>query len=137
MQTIAVDTTGHECENVYVNCRHMEQFCESLKADDTTLLSDLNTEAPNSPVVGPQQLPFGQRVRKVSALSDFAPVNLKVKKYAFPDHYMAIPFTHQNSQWQDGDVLHDLRIWAMSGSILHYGGLCWYVSHPSSIAYIS
>ncbi|KAI0375647.1 patatin-domain-containing protein [Pilatotrama ljubarskyi] len=62
--------------------RHMQQFAEALRADDSALLSDF-TEVPNSPVVGPQQLsnpPNGQRVRKVSALSDFAPVNLKVKK---------------------------------------------------------
>ncbi|KAI0774283.1 acyl transferase/acyl hydrolase/lysophospholipase [Fomes fomentarius] len=77
-------TTPSPFDLSYVDERHMEQFCESLKADDTTLLSDLNTEAPNSPVVGPQQLPFGQRVRKVSALSDFAPVNLKVKKRRRP-----------------------------------------------------
>ncbi len=46
------------------------------------MLSDFNTEVPNSPVFGPQHAvpPYGQRVRKVSALSDFAPVNLKVKR---------------------------------------------------------
>ena len=62
--------------------RHLQQFCEALNADDTAMLSDF-TEVPNSPVIGPQQLafpPHGHRVRKVSALSDFAPVNLKVKK---------------------------------------------------------
>ncbi|KAI0771637.1 patatin-domain-containing protein [Trametes elegans] len=66
----------------YVDERHMQQFAEALRADDSALLSDF-TEVPNSPIVGPQQLtnpPNGQRVRKVSALSDFAPVNLKVKR---------------------------------------------------------
>ena len=61
----------------------MQQFVEALKTDDNAMLSDFNTEVPNSPVVGPQQLavpPYSQRVRKVSALSDFAPVNLKVKR---------------------------------------------------------
>ncbi|KAH9899860.1 patatin-domain-containing protein [Cubamyces lactineus] len=70
----------------YVDERHMQQFAEALKADDSALLSDF-TEVPNSPVVGPQQLgntSFGQRVRKVSALSDFAPVNLKVKRRKRP-----------------------------------------------------
>ena len=68
--------------------RHMQQFEEALKADETSMLSDF-TEAPNSPVVGPQQLslpPQSQRVRKVSALSDFAPVNLKVRKYVATVH---------------------------------------------------
>lgn len=60
----------------------MKQFEEALKADDATYVGD--TEAPNSPIVGPQHLTpplLGQRIRKVSALSDFAPVNLKVKRY--------------------------------------------------------
>ncbi|KAI9063236.1 patatin-domain-containing protein [Trametes sanguinea] len=70
----------------YVDERHMQQFAEALRADDSALLSDF-TDMPNSPVVGPQQLPnppTGQRVRKVSALSDFAPVNLKVKRRKRP-----------------------------------------------------
>lgn len=63
--------------------RHMQLFEDALKVDDNAMLSDF-TEAPNSPVVGPQQLALphsGQRVLKVSALSDFAPVNMKVRKY--------------------------------------------------------
>ncbi|KAI9001002.1 patatin-domain-containing protein [Trametes punicea] len=70
----------------YVDERHMRQFLEALRADDSALLSDF-TENPSSPVIGPQQLgnpPNGQRVRKVSALSDFAPVNLKVKRRKRP-----------------------------------------------------
>ncbi|KAI0832430.1 patatin-domain-containing protein [Trametes gibbosa] len=68
----------------HVDEKHMQQFAEALRSDDSALLSDF-TEVPNSPVVGPQHLhsgnpPNGQRVRKVSALSDFAPVNLKVKR---------------------------------------------------------
>ncbi|KAI0750813.1 patatin-domain-containing protein [Daedaleopsis nitida] len=63
--------------------RHMQQFAEALRADDSAMLGDF-TDVPNSPVISPQRLPsspmLGQRVRKVSALSDFAPVNLKVHK---------------------------------------------------------
>ncbi|KAI0638196.1 patatin-domain-containing protein [Trametes polyzona] len=67
----------------YVDEKHMQQFAEALRSDDSALLSDFNTEVTDSPVVGPQHLGSlsnAQRVRKVSALSDFAPVNLKVKK---------------------------------------------------------
>lgn len=67
--------------------RHMQQFADALKSDDSALLSDF-TEAPNSPAVDPQHLNFGNvpngpRVRKISALSDFAPVNLRVKRCAY------------------------------------------------------
>ncbi|RPD67155.1 patatin-domain-containing protein [Lentinus tigrinus ALCF2SS1-7] len=81
----------------YVDERHMQQFAEALKTDDNALLSDFNTEVPNSPVVGPQQLavpPYSQRVRKVSALSDFAPVNLKVKKRKRPPRP-----AHKGREW--------------------------------------
>ncbi|KAH9853463.1 patatin-domain-containing protein [Lenzites betulinus] len=68
----------------HVDEKHMQQFAEALKSDDSALLSDF-TEAPNSPAVDPQHLNFGNvpngpRVRKISALSDFAPVNVKVKR---------------------------------------------------------
>ncbi|KAI0723314.1 patatin-domain-containing protein [Earliella scabrosa] len=80
----------------YVDERHLQQFCEALNADDTAMLSDF-TEVPNSPVIGPQQLafpPHGHRVRKVSALSDFAPVNLKVKKRRRPSRP-----SHMGHEW--------------------------------------
>ncbi|EIW61949.1 patatin-domain-containing protein [Trametes versicolor FP-101664 SS1] len=80
----------------YVDEKHMQQFEEALRADDSAILSDFN-EAPNSPVVGPQHFgtpSFGQRVRKVSALSDFAPVNLKVKRRRRPPRP-----AHKGREW--------------------------------------
>ncbi|KAI0677542.1 patatin-domain-containing protein [Trametes maxima] len=93
----------------YVDERHMQQFAEALRADDTVLLSDF-TEVPNSPVVGPQYLgnpPNGQRVRKVSALSDFAPVNLRVKRRKRPPRP-----EHKGREW-----LYLLLRWPLLGLI--------------------
>ncbi|KAI0650734.1 patatin-domain-containing protein [Trametes meyenii] len=87
----------------------MQQFAEALRADDTVLLSDF-TEVPNSPVVGPQYLgnpSSGQRVRKVSALSDFAPVNLKVKRRKRPARS-----EHKGREW-----LYLLLRWPLLGLI--------------------
>ncbi|EJF61243.1 patatin-domain-containing protein [Dichomitus squalens LYAD-421 SS1] len=95
-------------EEDFVDERHMQQFEEALKVDDTAMLSDF-TEVPNSPVISPQQLslPHGQRVRKVSALSDFAPVNLKVRRRKRP------PKTpHMGNEW----LYHILR-WPLLGLI--------------------
>ena len=107
----------------------MQQFEEALKADETSMLSDF-TEAPNSPVVGPQQLslpPQSQRVRKVSALSDFAPVNLKVRKYVVTVY----PLLRSAQTLYKGAGSHpDRRIWAMSGFITYYVGPSWYVNTP-------
>jgi hypothetical protein len=56
-------------------CRHIEAFANALQAED---IHDENDDtgqmSPNPPTLSP-------RVRKVSALSDFAPVNMKVKRY--------------------------------------------------------
>ncbi|KAI0352949.1 patatin-domain-containing protein [Trametes cingulata] len=96
----------------YVDERHMQQFAEALRADDSALLSDF-TEVPNSPVVGPQQLgnpPNGQRVRKVSALSDFAPVNLKVKKRKRPPRP-----AHKGREW-----LYLILRWPLLGLIFAF-----------------
>lgn len=60
----------------------MRIFEEALKADEySSLTEQSDATAPSSPLVGPST-PFGShRVRKVSALSDFAPVNQRVKRY--------------------------------------------------------
>ncbi|KAI0719545.1 patatin-domain-containing protein [Cerioporus squamosus] len=87
----------HPFDTDYVDERHLQQFEEALKSDDNAMLSDFNTEVPNSPVVGPQQLavpPYGQRVRKVSALSDFAPVNVRVKRRKRPPRP-----AHKGREW--------------------------------------
>ncbi|KAJ7771403.1 patatin-domain-containing protein [Mycena maculata] len=63
----------------YVNESHIRAFAEALDSDadrDNFRPPDAsNASGPPSPVVQPSS-----RVRKVSALSDFAPVNLKVKR---------------------------------------------------------
>ena len=52
----------------YVNESHIQSFSEALHAEESP---ELNGEA--TPSASP-------RIRKVSALSDFAPVNLRVKR---------------------------------------------------------
>jgi hypothetical protein len=56
--------------------RHIQAFAEALMADEFTGFdsNEMSPAGPNSP------LSQNTRVRKVSALSDFAPVNLKVKR---------------------------------------------------------
>ncbi|KAJ7095418.1 patatin-domain-containing protein [Mycena belliarum] len=62
----------------YVNESHIRAFAEALDADAEFLhergTTDASATAPPSPVAPTS------RIRKVSALSDFAPVNLKVKR---------------------------------------------------------
>ena len=62
----------------------MRAFEQALNTDENVGLSDepASPQVPLSPQVGAYgQPPPGQRVRKVSALSDFAPVNQRVKRY--------------------------------------------------------
>jgi hypothetical protein len=57
--------------------RHMETYARFLSMTD----SEINGTA--SPAVQPETPTLEpRRVRKVSALSDFAPVNMKVRRYA-------------------------------------------------------
>lgn len=56
--------------------RHMETYTRFLSMTD----SEINETI--SPALQPETpLPEPRRFRRVSALSDFAPVNLKVRKY--------------------------------------------------------
>ena len=59
-------------------CSHMKAFEDALKADEFLGIAD-DLASPASPIVGPST-PFGHRVRKVSALSDFAPVNQRIRR---------------------------------------------------------
>ncbi|KAJ7179108.1 patatin-domain-containing protein [Mycena filopes] len=60
----------------YINEAHLRAFAEALQTDDVDRdPTHASSTAPASPVVS-----TSSRVRKVSALSDFAPVNLKVKR---------------------------------------------------------
>ena len=61
--------------------RHMKAFEEALMADDRSIVdyAASSPSMPGSPIVSQ---PAGTaRIRKVSAMSDFAPVNIKVKRY--------------------------------------------------------
>ncbi|KAI0303883.1 hypothetical protein BC826DRAFT_198851 [Russula brevipes] len=64
----------------YVDEEHMRAFEEALMADDRSIVDypASSPSVPGSPVV-PQQSGTA-RIRKVSAMSDFAPVNIRVKR---------------------------------------------------------
>lgn len=56
--------------------RHMETYTRFLSMNDGEINEALSPLVqPDTPLLEPR------RVRKVSALSDFAPVNMKVRKY--------------------------------------------------------
>lgn len=59
----------------------MHAFAQALNSEENTgMLDDIpSPQVTASPLLGPYHF-AGQRVRKVSALSDFAPVNQRVKK---------------------------------------------------------
>lgn len=59
--------------------RHIQAFADALQADDMHTFYENHGEA-TSPGIPATPPPASARIRKVSALSDFAPVNLKVKK---------------------------------------------------------
>ncbi|EPQ59500.1 patatin-domain-containing protein [Gloeophyllum trabeum ATCC 11539] len=56
----------------------MQTFAEALNSDD--IVTDANDPPTPTSHPGGAPTPHGERVRKVSALSDFAPVNVKVHK---------------------------------------------------------
>ncbi|KAH7914326.1 acyl transferase/acyl hydrolase/lysophospholipase [Hygrophoropsis aurantiaca] len=62
----------------YVDESHMEAFTDALQTDELGMHDHLGMASPSTHPSTP--VPQSPRVRKVSALSDFAPVNLKVKR---------------------------------------------------------
>ncbi|PCH41001.1 patatin-domain-containing protein [Wolfiporia cocos MD-104 SS10] len=62
----------------YVDESHMQAFAQALQTEDFDLNDQPHVPSPIAPSGTPA--PPERRVRKISALSDFAPVNLKVKK---------------------------------------------------------
>jgi len=58
----------------------MKAFEDALMADDRSIIDYLGSSPsmPGSPIT--PQPPGTARIRKVSAMSDFAPVNIKVKR---------------------------------------------------------
>lgn len=71
---------------------HIEAFVHALKLDESYFDHQgdaASPQIPGTPVSG------HTRIRKVSALSDFAPVNLKVKRFAKALCYLHIFLTHR------------------------------------------
>src|SRR4051812_21305696 len=67
----------------YCNEEHMLAFERALAApdDDNATVTDLQSEAPFIPGTAIPSHLHHDRVRKVSALSDFAPIHQRVKRY--------------------------------------------------------
>lgn len=59
--------------------RHVQAFADALCADET--IAEQQGDA-SSPAIPSTPIVSASRIRKVSALSDFAPVNLRVKRCA-------------------------------------------------------
>lgn len=57
---------------------HIEAFAHALQLDESYFDTHGDTSSPHTP--GSPVSTAGTRIRKVAALSDFAPVNLKVTK---------------------------------------------------------
>lgn len=62
----------------YVDESHIQAFINALQSDDLDGHEALSAASPRTVPSSP--VPQSPRVRKVSALSDFAPINLKVKR---------------------------------------------------------
>ncbi|KAG2152274.1 patatin-domain-containing protein [Suillus cothurnatus] len=65
-------------DSAYVNESHIQAFINALQSDDLDGHDALSAASPHTVPSSP--VPQSPRVRKVSALSDFAPINLKVKR---------------------------------------------------------
>ncbi|KAH7343803.1 acyl transferase/acyl hydrolase/lysophospholipase [Rhizoctonia solani] len=65
-----------ELRRDYINEDHILAFAKALEADDLTALQD--DSSPSIP--GTPRPAHAERIRKVSALSDFAPINQRVKR---------------------------------------------------------
>lgn len=91
MRTPTAADTLKALSRDYVDESHLEAFAQSLQADDILEQDPLDGRSPDlSPSASTSYIslpptPTTQRVRKVSALSDFAPVNVHIhKKWANP-----------------------------------------------------
>lgn len=63
--------------------RHIQVFADALRAEEGAIFHESPeaiTPAGHGAAAG-SSTPTGRRVRKVSALSDFAPVNVRVSRY--------------------------------------------------------
>ncbi|KAF8812471.1 hypothetical protein BYT27DRAFT_7159930 [Phlegmacium glaucopus] len=71
-------TLEHLLTQDFVNESHIEAFAHALQLDESYFDTHGDTSSPRTP--GSPVSSAGTRIRKVAALSDFAPVNLKVTK---------------------------------------------------------
>jgi len=80
----------------------MRAFEEALMADDRSIVDypASSPSIPGSPIA--PQLTGTARIRKVSAMSDFAPVNIKVKKFvAILCELLCDPYTMTQTEKRD------------------------------------
>jgi hypothetical protein len=94
-------------------------------ADDRTVVdyAASSPSIPGSPIT--PQPPGTARIRKVSAMSDFAPINIKIKRSVSGYSKIAVLLTvHHKPDRREGQA-HRLR--NKSGHLSFYGGRCWSV----------
>ena len=79
----------------------MRAFEEALMADDRSIV-DYAASSPSIPGSPITAYPSGTaRIRKVSAMSDFAPVNIKVKRLVFRYSKIALLLTIHKTEKRD------------------------------------
>ena len=103
--------------DVYDLSRHIEAFANALQAEEIHDNND-NQASPSSPTLSP-------RVRKVSALSDFAPVNLKVRRHVSTKYQVCLVANFKCSEgkrWTK-EIVED-----MIGYFCSCAGRFWYFS---------
>ncbi|KAJ3555830.1 hypothetical protein NM688_g2363 [Phlebia brevispora] len=83
----------NDLERDYVDEGHMRAFAEALNIDEYIEISE--APSPGSPHMS-AFTPSGRRVRKVSALSDFAPVNQRVSRRKRPS---SRPHAAKRQEW--------------------------------------
>ncbi|KAF9075771.1 patatin-domain-containing protein [Rhodocollybia butyracea] len=64
----------------YVDEMHMQAYAEALRNDEVPIPGALSPVPPGSPAISLHNGASSARVRKVSALSDFAPVNINLER---------------------------------------------------------
>lgn len=62
----------------------MEAFAHALELDESYFDNQGDAASPQAPGTPVYSHPNHPRIRKISALSDFAPINLKVKRFVNP-----------------------------------------------------
>ncbi|EMD40725.1 hypothetical protein CERSUDRAFT_111304 [Gelatoporia subvermispora B] len=67
----------------YVNEAHIQAFADVLQSEEHVGVVEGN-DVPSPTTPNGTSTPFGTRIRKVSAMSDFAPINLRVKRQVSP-----------------------------------------------------